>query len=100
MTTLLFSHPACEDHIPNLGHPESPVRLKAIREALAAEEFAPLLRREAPRAEESQIARVHPGGFVRDLLDHVPSAGEYGIVCNEFCGPGHHLMVGKLYVVE
>jgi cytochrome c oxidase subunit 2 len=27
-------------------------------------------------------------------------AGEYGIVCNEFCGLGHHLMVGKLYVVE
>jgi cytochrome c oxidase subunit 2 len=27
-------------------------------------------------------------------------AGEYGIVCNEFCGIGHHLMVGKLYVVE
>jgi cytochrome c oxidase subunit 2 len=27
-------------------------------------------------------------------------AGEYGIVCNEFCGIGHHTMVGKLYVVE
>lgn len=24
--------------------------------------------------------------------------GEYTLVCNEFCGPGHHLMVGKLYV--
>ena len=32
MTTLLFSHAACENHIPDIGHPESPVRLKAIRE--------------------------------------------------------------------
>jgi cytochrome c oxidase subunit 2 len=27
-------------------------------------------------------------------------AGEYGVVCNEFCGIGHHNMVGKIYVVE
>ena len=24
--------------------------------------------------------------------------GEYGVVCNEFCGVGHHLMVGKVIV--
>ena len=28
------------------------------------------------------------------------SAGEYGIVCNEYCGIGHHMMVGKIYVKE
>jgi len=27
-------------------------------------------------------------------------AGEFGIVCNEFCGIGHHLMVSKIYVVD
>jgi cytochrome c oxidase subunit 2 len=27
-------------------------------------------------------------------------AGDYGIVCNEFCGIGHHTMVGKIYVRE
>ena len=27
-------------------------------------------------------------------------AGEYSVVCNEFCGIGHHLMVGKIYVTE
>ena len=26
--------------------------------------------------------------------------GEYFFQCTEFCGTGHHLMVGKLYVVE
>ncbi len=25
-------------------------------------------------------------------------AGDYRIVCNEFCGVGHHLMVGKVIV--
>jgi cytochrome c oxidase subunit 2 len=24
--------------------------------------------------------------------------GEFHIVCNEFCGVGHHLMVGKIIV--
>ncbi len=28
------------------------------------------------------------------------SAGEFTIVCNEYCGIGHHTMVGKIYVKE
>ncbi len=27
-------------------------------------------------------------------------AGEFEIICNEFCGVGHHLMVGKVIVVD
>ncbi len=27
-------------------------------------------------------------------------AGEFHIVCNEFCGIGHHLMVGKVIVID
>ena len=27
-------------------------------------------------------------------------AGEYSVVCNEFCGIGHHNMVGKIHVVD
>ena len=26
--------------------------------------------------------------------------GEFKIVCNEFCGVGHHLMVGKIHVID
>ncbi len=26
------------------------------------------------------------------------TSGQYYIVCNEFCGAGHHMMVGKIYV--
>jgi len=27
-------------------------------------------------------------------------AGKYSVLCNEFCGIGHHTMVSNLYVVE
>lgn len=41
--------------------------------------------------------QIHPG---YDMVMTVTpdQAGEYGIVCNEFCGIGHHQMIGKLYV--
>ena len=37
--------------------------------------------------------------------DHVltlspTSAGEFSIICNEFCGIGHHLMTGRILVEE
>jgi cytochrome c oxidase subunit II len=43
--------------------------------------------------------QVHPG---YDLVMTVTpnETGEFSVVCNEFCGIGHHLMVGKIYVVE
>ena len=28
------------------------------------------------------------------------SSGEFGLICNEFCGIGHHTMSSKMYVVE
>jgi cytochrome c oxidase subunit 2 len=27
-------------------------------------------------------------------------SGEFWIICNEFCGFGHHTMTGKIYVTE
>ncbi len=43
--------------------------------------------------------QVHPGyDLVVTLTPN--EAGEYGVVCNEFCGIGHHTMIGKIYVVE
>jgi len=27
-------------------------------------------------------------------------AGEYSVVCNEYCGIGHHTMIGRIYVKE
>ena len=41
--------------------------------------------------------QIHPGYDM--VLTITPDrAGEYGIVCNEYCGIGHHQMTGKIYV--
>lgn len=88
MSTLLFSHPACEQHDPGMLHPENPGRLKAIMKALDGPEFAPLLRREAPRAEHQQIARVHPESFVQEVLAAVPSRGERALDADTIISPG------------
>ena len=35
------------------------------------------------------------------VLEVTPdTSGEFGVVCNEYCGIGHHTMVGKIYVTE
>jgi cytochrome c oxidase subunit 2 len=42
---------------------------------------------------------IHPGYEM--VLTVTPNqSGEFGVVCNEFCGIGHHTMIGKIYVVE
>lgn len=28
------------------------------------------------------------------------TSGEFTVVCNEYCGIGHHMMLGKIYVVD
>jgi acetoin utilization deacetylase AcuC-like enzyme len=75
MTTLLYTHPDCLAHDPGEHHPESPDRLRAVLAALAAEEFAGLERREAPRAALDAVALVHDRGYVDALLDAVPASG-------------------------
>jgi cytochrome c oxidase subunit 2 len=43
--------------------------------------------------------QVHPGYEMVVTLK--PSqTGEFGIVCNEYCGLGHHTMTGRIYVTD
>lgn len=43
--------------------------------------------------------QVHPG--IEGVMTITPSeAGDFGIVCNEYCGVGHHTMLGKIKVVD
>jgi cytochrome c oxidase subunit II len=43
--------------------------------------------------------QVHP--YYEHVMTVTPDqAGEFSIVCNEFCGLGHHTMLGKIYVVD
>lgn len=43
--------------------------------------------------------QIHPG-YEMVLTVTPDEAGEFSVVCNEFCGIGHHTMVGRIYVVE
>jgi cytochrome c oxidase subunit 2 len=43
--------------------------------------------------------QAHPGYEL--VMTITPNeSGEFTVVCNEFCGIGHHNMVGKIHVVE
>ncbi len=43
--------------------------------------------------------QIHPG-YEMVVTVEPGETGEFGIVCNEYCGIGHHLMTGKMYVVD
>ena len=38
-------------------------------------------------------------GVVAEFTVEFEEPGTYGVVCNEYCGPGHHVMEGLLHVV-
>lgn len=75
MLTRLYTHAACLEHDPGRLHPERPARLEAVLAALDDPAFAALERVEAPRAELSQLERVHDAGYVEMVLAAVPAAG-------------------------
>jgi acetoin utilization deacetylase AcuC-like enzyme len=79
MTTFLYTHASCLEHDPGQYHPETPARLRAVLDALAAAEFNALQRREAPEATFEDLTRVHPLRFVERLLAAVPEAGHVGL---------------------
>ena len=43
--------------------------------------------------------QIHPG-YEMVLTAEPNKTGEFPIICNEYCGLGHHLMVGRVNVVE
>jgi len=75
MTTLFFSHPACQEHDPGPHHPESPARLQAVEVALARPDFADLERRSPPMGDLAAVERVHPAEFVDRILAAIPPHG-------------------------
>jgi acetoin utilization deacetylase AcuC-like enzyme len=76
LQTLLITHPACLEHVPPPGHPESPDRLRAILRRLEGEEFALLQRAEAREATREELARAHDPAYVDRILALAPQPGE------------------------
>lgn len=71
----LYTHPACLDHDPGTGHPESSARLRAVLEALDDPRFAALQRVQAPQATREQLQRVHTTDYVDSVFAAAPASG-------------------------
>jgi acetoin utilization deacetylase AcuC-like enzyme len=76
MATAIFTHPDCALHEMGDGHPESPMRLKAILAALEASGLASkLAMHEAPAAEREHLERVHDAQHVDLIFGSAPQRG-------------------------
>ncbi|TPE53178.1 histone deacetylase family protein [Amaricoccus solimangrovi] len=88
MTTALITHGDCLGHVNPPGHPEQVERLRRVLGALEGEEFAYLLRVEAPLVTDEQILRAHPESYLADLVARDPVQGYSVIDGDTFLGPG------------
>jgi acetoin utilization deacetylase AcuC-like enzyme len=88
MTTAFITHDDCLRHINPPGHPERAERLEAIWGALEAEEFAYLVRVEAPLAEDAHLVRAHPAAYLAGLAARSPERGYAPIDGDTFMMPG------------
>jgi cytochrome c oxidase subunit 2 len=48
----------------------------------------------------SNINMMLEPGYISEHITTFDKTGEYLIVCNEYCGVGHHMMSSKIKVVE
>jgi acetoin utilization deacetylase AcuC-like enzyme len=75
MSTLIYTHPACLEHRPGPGHPESPERLKAVLAALKTDEFAKLQWQDAPLGTREQVELIHTPSYVDEVAEVAPRSG-------------------------
>jgi acetoin utilization deacetylase AcuC-like enzyme len=92
MRTALFTHPACLEHRPPVGHPERPERLLAVLDGLSGPRFATLDRREAPRATADAVALVH----TQELIDALAAAGREAAFASIQLDPDTYMSSGSL----
>lgn len=68
MSVALFTHPSAMAHDTGEDHPECADRLRYVLRALDAQDFAPLLRELAPKAEIEALKAVHTPEYVDFIL--------------------------------
>ncbi|MDR0934575.1 MAG: histone deacetylase family protein [Burkholderiaceae bacterium] len=78
MKTALYTHPLCLKHKTADNHPDSPARISAVLDRLAASGTDRHLDfREPPEAAIEDILRVHLVDMVMDAKNNIPGEGEY-----------------------
>jgi len=88
MPTGLFFHADCEGHDVPPGHPESSARLEVILDRLSLPDFSALERIEAEAADIEALALVHSAAHIRNVIDHMPDSGYYGLDGDTHLSPG------------
>ena len=61
------------------GHPESPARIRAVMEQLEGDDFASLLREDAPLVTLEAMLRVHSERYIKALQECAPQEGRVRI---------------------
>lgn len=74
MTTALYTHPDCLNHVNPPGHPEQVARLEYINRALQAPGFDCLDRRDAPLCDDAHILLAHPRAYLDQIRAAVPAS--------------------------
>ena len=87
MATLLLTHEAGLAHVTPRGHPEQVARLEAILASLRHADFAGLIRRAAPLAEETEVLRGHTAEHLTRITTARPEAGFAQIDSDTFMSP-------------
>lgn len=78
--TAYITHPKCFEHNMGEGHPESPMRLVAIREKCMEEGLFDFMQEvEAPKVTDIQVSRVHPPRYIEYLESVAPKVGTYRV---------------------
>lgn len=82
---LLFTHEAFRGHVTPPGHPERVERLAAVDRGLAG---LAVERRECPVADEAEVLRCHPAGYLARVKAAVPREGWAQLDGDTFLSPG------------
>lgn len=78
METLYITHPACRLHEMGSWHPESPQRLDAVADQLAASGLMDFLAHQQARpARPEDVLRVHTAEYLAFLRQHAPAHGYF-----------------------
>jgi acetoin utilization deacetylase AcuC-like enzyme len=88
MTVALYTHQDMLDHRPGARHPERPERLQAVTDALSDASDMKYMVRDAPLAEEADLARVHGQTYLDAIFAAKPGAGTLRLDPDTFMSAG------------
>ena len=90
MTTRLYTHADCLNHITPDGHPERVARLNAVLDALQQPQFSALERHDAPLGTDEQLLLCHPNAYVESIKRAVPKHGLHQLDGDTYMSPGSY----------